>query len=42
MMEGGRRELAVKALMGELRLRSVKPTVFLHVFEDVVEGVGGS
>jgi acyl-CoA synthetase (AMP-forming)/AMP-acid ligase II len=38
-LEGERRELAVKALMGELRLRSVKPTRFLHVFDAVVEGV---
>jgi hypothetical protein len=38
-LEGERRELAVKALMGELRVRSVKPTRFLHVFDEVVEGV---
>jgi parvulin-like peptidyl-prolyl isomerase len=38
-LEGERRELAVKALMSELRLRSVKPTRFLHVFDEVVEGV---
>ena len=42
MLEGERREMAVKALMGELRVRSVKPTRFLHVFQSVVEGVGGS
>ncbi len=41
MLEGERREMAVKALMGELRVRSVKPTRFLHVFQSVVEGVGG-
>jgi hypothetical protein len=40
MLEGERREMAVKALMGELRVRSVKPTRFLHVFQSVVEGVG--
>ena len=37
MLEGERREMAVKALMGELRVRSVKPTRFLHVFQSVVE-----
>lgn len=41
MLEGERRAMAVKALMGELRVRSVKPTRFLHVFQPVVEGVGG-
>lgn len=40
MLEGERKEVAVKALMGELRLRSVKPTRFLHVFQSVVDGVG--
>ena len=40
LLEGERREMAVKALMGELRVRSVKPTRFLHVFQPVVEGVG--
>lgn len=38
-LESQRRELAVKALMGELRVRSVKPTRFLHVFEEVAAGV---
>lgn len=32
MLEGERRGIAVKALMGELRVRSVKPTRFLWVF----------
>jgi PPIC-type PPIASE domain/SurA N-terminal domain len=32
MLEGERRAMAVKALMGELRVRSVKPTRFLWVY----------
>lgn len=42
MLEGERREEAVKALLGDLRVRSVKPTRFLHVFDAVVEGVEAS
>jgi hypothetical protein len=42
MLEGERREVAVKALMGELRVRSVKPTRFLWVFEPVFETVVAS
>ena len=38
-LETERRALAVKALLGELRVRSIKPARFLHVFADAARTV---
>lgn len=38
-LEDERRALAVKALMAELRLRSVQPTRFLHYHPEVIQSV---